>query len=289
MTSEAKIIVNLSRENVVCERTTVASTALRRMRGLLGRRSLPSGEGMLLYPAPSIHTAFMRFPIDAVFLDRTLCAVKVETDLPPWRMASARHSRVVLELPAGEAKRRGLTVGDQLGVIAVGDRPFLAETDSDAIDGGSPQATGPVVVDELQVHGETATAARATDPGAPRVLIVSPDRRFRSVAATLLVRRGCGVTVADRDDDLAALAAREGADVVLLDAGARMIVAAREAAAIHDADQSLGVVVVTEEDHGRQLSSAAVLPKWDSFTGLFEAIESARPAGVMGSRADASG
>jgi uncharacterized membrane protein (UPF0127 family) len=54
----------------VCERCLLAETALTRMKGLLGRRSLPSGEGILLKPASSVHMAFMRFAIDAVFLDR---------------------------------------------------------------------------------------------------------------------------------------------------------------------------------------------------------------------------
>ncbi len=98
----------------MCERCLLAETALTRMRGLLGRRQLPSGEGILLKPASSVHMAFMRFAIDAVFLDRELRVVKVAADLRPWRIASARRAKSVLELPAGEAARRGLTVGDRL-------------------------------------------------------------------------------------------------------------------------------------------------------------------------------
>ena len=98
----------------VCERCLLAETALTRMKGLLGRRELPSGEGILLKPASSVHMAFMRFPIDAVFLDRDMRVVKVAADLAPWRAAGARGSKSVLELPAGEAARRGLSVGDRL-------------------------------------------------------------------------------------------------------------------------------------------------------------------------------
>ncbi len=98
----------------MCERCLLAETALTRMRGLLGRRELPSGEGILLKPASSVHMAFMRFPIDAVFLDRDGRVVKIAADLQPWRMAAARGSKSVLEIPAGEAARRGLTVGDRL-------------------------------------------------------------------------------------------------------------------------------------------------------------------------------
>ena len=99
---------------MVCERCVLADTALARMRGLLGRRELPSGEGILLRPASSVHMAFMRFPIDAVFLDRDLRVLKVASDLRPWRAAGSRGAKAVLEIPAGEAERRGLTVGDRL-------------------------------------------------------------------------------------------------------------------------------------------------------------------------------
>ena len=84
------------------------------MRGLLGRRNLPGGEGILLKPASSVHMAFMRFPIDAVFLDRELRVVKVASDLRPWRAAGSRGAKSVLEIAAGEAERRGVTVGDRL-------------------------------------------------------------------------------------------------------------------------------------------------------------------------------
>jgi uncharacterized protein len=99
---------------VVCERCTVARSPLTRMRGLLGRRGLAQGEGLLLQPAGSIHTFFMRFPIDAVFLDADQRVVKVASGVPPWRAAAAKRSRAVLELAAGEAARVGLVAGDVL-------------------------------------------------------------------------------------------------------------------------------------------------------------------------------
>lgn len=92
----------------------MAATPLSRLRGLLGRKSLPSGEGILLRPAGSIHTFFMRFAIDAVFLDEELCVVGIAADLRPWRAAGKRGAKAVLELPAGECARRGLEVGDKI-------------------------------------------------------------------------------------------------------------------------------------------------------------------------------
>lgn len=101
---------------MVCEQAEIADTPLLRLRGLLGRDSLPSGHGMLIEPAPSIHSAFMRFEFDAVFLDRDLQVIKLAPRIPPWRARSARHSRSVLELAAGEIERRGVQVGDVLAV-----------------------------------------------------------------------------------------------------------------------------------------------------------------------------
>ena len=100
--------------SIVCERCVLADTALTRMRGLLGRRDLPAGNGILLRPASSVHMAFMRFPIDAIFLDRDLRVVKIADDLRPWRAAGSRGANAVLEMRAGEAGRRGVRVGDRL-------------------------------------------------------------------------------------------------------------------------------------------------------------------------------
>jgi uncharacterized membrane protein (UPF0127 family)/Flp pilus assembly protein protease CpaA len=104
---------------VVCPTLSVADTAPSRMRGLLGRRALDSGEGLLLRPAGSVHTAFMRFPIDVVFLDGELEVLEVRDSVPPWRAVARRGAKAVLELPAGEARRREIEPGVKLEL----DRP----------------------------------------------------------------------------------------------------------------------------------------------------------------------
>jgi uncharacterized membrane protein (UPF0127 family) len=109
-----QVVLSRAGGDAICERCTVAGTAIRRARGLLGRRELPSGEGLLLRPASSIHTLFMRFPIDVVFLDRDLAVRKVVPEVRPWRLAFGLGSRAVLELPAGECARRGIAQGDRL-------------------------------------------------------------------------------------------------------------------------------------------------------------------------------
>jgi uncharacterized membrane protein (UPF0127 family) len=114
--SERTTAVRSARGDVVCERCTMADAPLPRMRGLLGRRELSSDEGVLLRPAGSVHTFFMRFAIDVVFLDRDGRVVRVAESVPPWRTAAARGARAVLELRAGESARRRISVGDLLVV-----------------------------------------------------------------------------------------------------------------------------------------------------------------------------
>jgi uncharacterized protein len=110
--------VTLKRENgeIVVDECVVADSPVSRMRGLLGRSELRPGEGLLLRPASSVHTFFMRFPIDAVFLDGGLRVLGISDELRPWRAASRRGARAVLELPAGESARRGLAAGDKLAL-----------------------------------------------------------------------------------------------------------------------------------------------------------------------------
>jgi uncharacterized membrane protein (UPF0127 family) len=111
---------------VVCERCLVADNALTRMRGLLGRTGLEFGEGLLIRPAGSIHTFFMRFPIDVVFVSRAGEVLKVARSVPPWRTSAARSAKVVIELGAGEADRNGISVGTRLdlsGSAASGSGP----------------------------------------------------------------------------------------------------------------------------------------------------------------------
>ena len=104
--------------DVLCERCELATTPLRRMRGLLGRDHLDEGEGMLFRPAGSIHMFFMRFAIDAVFCDKDLRVVGVERDLKPWRTAGRKGAKVVIELPVGGAE--GVDPGDRLFLDTMG-------------------------------------------------------------------------------------------------------------------------------------------------------------------------
>jgi uncharacterized membrane protein (UPF0127 family)/CheY-like chemotaxis protein len=261
MAAEAKVILNLTRSTIVCERGVVADRPLRRLRGLVGRSSLPAGEGMLLRPAPSIHTAFMRFPIDAVFMDREMRVIKVVEALRPWRVASAPRARGVLELAAGEAALREIEVGDQLGVFEL-DSTYIGagrNGPTNVLRGGPAQAVSPT-------SGQSKPA---------RVLVLAGDRRFRAVSAALLTRRGCAVVLAERTAGADELARRERAEVVILDASS-LTAAEREVSQLAKLKPPVGVVVVGDES-GARLSAMPVIAKWDSFEAIWEAIERVRP------------
>ena len=100
----------------MCERCLLAETPLTRARGLLGRAGLERGEGILLRPASSIHMWFMRFAIDAAFLDRDGRVLRITEHLRPWRLAACKGAKAVVELPAGECARVGLAPGDVVRV-----------------------------------------------------------------------------------------------------------------------------------------------------------------------------
>jgi uncharacterized membrane protein (UPF0127 family) len=102
------------RGQTVCGRCEVADRIGSRFFGLMGRRSLDADRGMLFTRTGSVHTFFMRFPIDVVFLDRSLRVRKIVPGLRRNRLAASRGAKNVLELPAGAAARAGLEVGARL-------------------------------------------------------------------------------------------------------------------------------------------------------------------------------
>lgn len=105
-------------DEVVTPQLWRADTLFSRMRGLLGRGGLAPSEGLWISPCTSIHMFFMRFPIDAIFIDEHLQVVRVHEDLKPWRMArGGKHAHSVLELPPGKAAFFNIRVGDKLQIV----------------------------------------------------------------------------------------------------------------------------------------------------------------------------
>jgi hypothetical protein len=101
----------------------VARTLWARVRGLLGRRGLDAGEGLWIEPCSSIHMFFMRFPIDAVFTDRSGRVVRVVPHLKPWQLAlGGKGAHAVLELPESTVARSPTRPGDLLRISPAEDR-----------------------------------------------------------------------------------------------------------------------------------------------------------------------
>src|SRR3954470_16891693 len=106
--------VNDTKGVVLATRVTAATSLGSRSRGLLGRASLPADEGLWINPCRSVHTFFMRFPIDVLFLDPQNIAVARAT-LVPWRLSHWVWSAgSVLELPAGTLARTRTESGDRI-------------------------------------------------------------------------------------------------------------------------------------------------------------------------------
>lgn len=111
-------VINLTKNTVVTQNTLIADNLFSRMRGLLGRKSLNPQEGLILRPCNSIHTFFMRFPIDAVFLDRYDLVIKVYHSLPAWRLSGIFfRSALCLELSAGVLTQSRTEEGDRLQIF----------------------------------------------------------------------------------------------------------------------------------------------------------------------------
>lgn len=92
----------------------IADRFFKRFLGLMGSAGLDQDKALLIVPCASIHTTFMRFSIDVVFIDRAGCIIKVLAHLPPWRVARAGHAFACLELRGGAAERLQLQPGQSL-------------------------------------------------------------------------------------------------------------------------------------------------------------------------------
>jgi hypothetical protein len=112
-----KILVrNQTRQTVLADRVVKADTSATRRVGLLHHKSLSPGEGLWIAPCESVHTFFMKFPIDLIYLDKRLRVRKVRHAVPPWRLSACFTAHSVLELRAGSAAETGTAVGDELAM-----------------------------------------------------------------------------------------------------------------------------------------------------------------------------
>lgn len=109
------IVQNATRGSEIANRIELADRFTTRLLGLMGRRRLESEGGLLLTRTPSIHTFFMKIPIDVVYLDREGRVLRTERRMPPGRIGPrVRGTVYVLELPPGRLEVRPCTPGDRL-------------------------------------------------------------------------------------------------------------------------------------------------------------------------------
>ena len=110
-------IVNLTRDTLLADKAELAVSLGQRTKGLLGRFSLDKGDGLVIKPCSSIHTFFMRFAIDVVFVDRAFQVVKTIEHMRPFRLSSPfTTAHLVIELPAGTIGQTNTRMGDRLAL-----------------------------------------------------------------------------------------------------------------------------------------------------------------------------
>jgi len=107
---------NLTRNVVLAEGAEVADTSAKRRTGLLKHTHLEPGDGLWIVPCESVHSFFMKFAIDVVYLDRKQKIKKVRREMAPWRISGCLTAHSVLELPAGTLAETGTQAGDQLEI-----------------------------------------------------------------------------------------------------------------------------------------------------------------------------
>lgn len=109
-------LLHVSSGEFLATEVEVADSWLSRLLGLMGRESMGEGHALLLRRCSSVHTFFMRFPIDVVFLSEAGEVLDLREGVLPARICLAKspNARDIVELPAGRARAAGLAVGDRL-------------------------------------------------------------------------------------------------------------------------------------------------------------------------------
>lgn len=113
MAKQINRVVHARTGSVVATAITEATGPWTSFKGLMLRKGLPDGHGMMFRPARGIHTQFMRFPIDLIFLDKSDRVVKVRPAMAPWRF-DFTNADAVIEMNAGAAQAHDIHPGDQL-------------------------------------------------------------------------------------------------------------------------------------------------------------------------------
>ena len=115
------VVRNRTRDTVVAQSARLADNFFTRLRGLIGTRSLESGEGLIIRPCSSIHTFFMSFPIEVLFVGEGNRVLRATELIVPWRIGPiVSQGRYVVELPAGALAASRTENGDVLELVPIG-------------------------------------------------------------------------------------------------------------------------------------------------------------------------
>lgn len=111
-------VFNQTRNMPLVSQGRLADTFWRRLRGLLGADTLRQGEGLILVGEKSIHTLFMKFPIDVLYVDKDFRVIRADNNMIPYRLGPfILQSAYVVEMPVGTITATATEVGDQLRFV----------------------------------------------------------------------------------------------------------------------------------------------------------------------------
>jgi uncharacterized protein len=111
------LVRNQTRNTILADAAELADTSEKRRTGLLKHDRLDPGQGLWIVPCESVHSFFMKFAIDLVYLDRNKKVRKVRHRMVPWRLSACLTAHSILELPAGAVAASGTQPGDQLEIV----------------------------------------------------------------------------------------------------------------------------------------------------------------------------
>ena len=112
---------NVTRNTTLADAAELADTSARRRTGLLKHDRLEPGQGLWIVPCESVHSFFMKFAIDLVYLDRKKRVKKVRHRMVPWRLSACLSAHSILELPAGVVEATRTQAGDQIEIDTLSD------------------------------------------------------------------------------------------------------------------------------------------------------------------------
>ena len=101
-------VINQNTNTVLFNKARKATTLFQRFLGLMFRKGISEEEALIFYHAPSIHTFFMRFPIDVIFLDRNMRVIRICRELKPARMVFCKGASCTIECSGGLASSKGI-------------------------------------------------------------------------------------------------------------------------------------------------------------------------------------